>query len=126
MKHSLYPILAAVMLAIAAAPASRAMAQAAPVELRILAINDFHGNLRPPAGGIAVADPQAKSSKIAVAAGGAEHMATPVKQPREGLNNTMFVAAGYLIGASPLLSAMFHDEPTTESLSMMGLDISAV
>jgi len=126
MKHSLYPILAAVMLAIAAAPASRAMAQAAPVELRILAINDFHGNLRPPAGGIAVADPQDKSSKIAVAAGGAEHMATLVKQLREGRNNTIFVAAGDLIGASPLLSAMFHDEPTIESLSMMGLDISAV
>ena len=38
----------------------------------------------------------------------------------------MFVAAGDLIGASPLLSAMFHDEPTIESLSLMGLAISAV
>jgi 5'-nucleotidase len=125
MRQSLYPILAAVTLAIAPAPVSRA-AQAAPVELRILAINDFHGNLRPPAGGIAVTDPDDKTRKIAVAAGGAEHMATLVKQLREGRKNTIFVAAGDLIGASPLLSAMFHDEPTIQSLSMMGLEISSV
>ena len=38
----------------------------------------------------------------------------------------MFVAAGDLIGASPFLSAMFHDEPTIESMSMMGLEITSV
>ena len=36
------------------------------------------------------------------------------------------MAAGDLIGASPLLSALFHDEPTIESLSAMGLEITAV
>jgi 5'-nucleotidase len=126
MKHPLSPILAALVLAVAAGPASRANAQAAPVEVRILAINDFHGNLRPPPGGIAIADPADKTKKIAVAAGGAEHMATLVKQLRQGHANTIFVAAGDLIGASPFLSAMFHDEPTIESMSMMGLAISAV
>ena len=45
---------------------------------------------------------------------------------REGHSNTIFVAAGDLIGASPFLSSMFHDEPTIESLSMMGLALSAV
>ena len=59
-------------------------------------------------------------------AGGAEQMATLVRQLREGHPNTIFVAAGDLIGASPFLSAMFHDEPTIESLSMMGLELSAV
>jgi 5'-nucleotidase len=53
-------------------------------------------------------------------------MATLVKQLHQGHANFMFVAAGDLIGASPLLSAMFHDEPTIESLSMMGLALSAV
>ena len=53
-------------------------------------------------------------------------MATLVKQLRAEKKNTIFVAAGDLIGASPLLSAMFHDEPTIESLSMMGLAISSV
>jgi 5'-nucleotidase len=122
MRYSLYQILAAVMLA-AASPAS---AQGAPVELRILAINDFHGNLRPPPGGIRITDPGDNTKKIAVAAGGAEHMATLVRQLREQAKNTVFVAAGDLIGASPFLSAMFHDEPTIESLSMMGLDVASV
>ncbi|MGC1559639.1 MAG: bifunctional metallophosphatase/5'-nucleotidase [Bradyrhizobium sp.] len=99
---------------------------APPVDLRILAINDFHGYLKPPAGGIRIADPADKTKKIAVAAGGAEHMATLVKQLRQDRKNTIFVAAGDLIGASPLLSALFHDEPTIESLSMMGLDLASV
>ena len=127
MNHLLRPILAAVTLAILAGPASETLAQStAPVELRILAINDFHGNLRPPPGGIRIADPNDKTRKTQVAAGGAEYMATLVKQLREGHPNTIFVAAGDLIGASPLLSGLFHDEPTIESLSMMGLAISAV
>jgi 5'-nucleotidase len=108
-------------------PASRSGAETpAPVDLRILAINDFHGNLRPPPGGIRIADPNDKTKKIAVAAGGAEYMATLVKELREGHKNNIFVAAGDLIGASPFLSAMFHDEPTIESLSMMGLAVTSV
>jgi 5'-nucleotidase len=107
--------------------AATSLAQtAAPIDLRILAINDFHGYLRPPPGGISIVDPEDRTKKVMVPAGGAEHMATLVGQLRAGRSNTVFVAAGDLIGASPFLSAMFHDEPTIESLSMMGLDISAV
>ena len=114
------------MLAVALDPVSHASAQTAPVELRILAINDFHGYLQPPPGGIRITDPDDKTKKITVPAGGAEHMATLVRQLRERAKNTVFVAAGDLIGASPFLSAMFHDEPTIESLSMMGLDVASV
>src|SRR4051794_23228960 len=117
----------AVALSLGLALASPAHAQTpAPVELRILAINDFHGNLRPPPGGIRIADPADKSKKIVVNAGGAERMATLVNQLRDGHKNTIFVAAGDLIGASPFLSAMFHDEPTIEAMSMMGLALSSV
>src|SRR5882724_6152188 len=126
MRYPLSPLLAVVTLVLALGPAARVSAQTAPVELRILAINDFHGNLRPPPGGIRIADPDDKTKKIMVQAGGAEHMATLVNQLREGHKNTIFVAAGDLIGASPFLSAMFHDEPTIESLSMMGLALSSV
>lgn len=122
MRHLLR--LTAFTLALATLPASAQTA--APVELRILAINDFHGNLRPPPGGIRIGDPEDKAKKVMVAAGGAEYMATLVKQLREGHRNTIFVAAGDLIGASPFLSAMFHDEPSIEALSMMGLAISSV
>src|SRR5580698_4156602 len=125
-KLPLCPILAAAMLLVASGPASRALAQAAPVDVRILAINDFHGNLMPPTGGIRIVDPGDRTRKIVVPAGGAEQMATLVKQLRDGHDNTIFVAAGDLIGASPFLSAMFHDEPTIESLSMMGLAIASV
>src|SRR6266702_4055184 len=118
-------ILAGLTLAFAAATPCCAQT-AAPVDLRILAINDFHGYLRPPPGGITIADPEDRTKKITVPAGGAEHMATLVGQLREGHRNTIFVAAGDLIGASPFLSAMFHDEPTIEALSMMGLNISSV
>lgn len=122
MRHFLR--LTSFALALCALPA--AAQTAGPVELRILAINDFHGNLRPPPGGIRINDPEDKSKKVMVAAGGAEYMATLVKQLREGHKNTIFVAAGDLIGASPFLSAMFHDEPSVEALSMMGLAITSV
>jgi len=123
MKVFSRPVLA---LAIILAPTPSLAQTPAPVDLRILAINDFHGYLRPPPGSITITDPEDKTRKIAVPAGGAEHMATLVGQLREGRKNTIFVAAGDLIGASPFLSAMFHDEPTIEALSMMGLNISSV
>jgi 5'-nucleotidase len=107
------------------APPSTATLQTTTA-VTILAINDFHGNLRPPFGGIGIADPNDTSKRIAVPAGGSEHMATLVKQLRVKRRHSVFVAAGDLIGASPLLSALFHDEPTVESLSLMGLEITAV
>jgi 5'-nucleotidase len=125
LPRPILPVLAA-LLAVTG-PVALSTAEAADtVDLRILAINDFHGYLRPSPGGIKIADPADKTRKIMVEAGGAEHMATLVKQLREGNKNNIFVAAGDLIGASPLLSAMFHDEPTIESLSMMGLAVASV
>lgn len=117
-------LLGALLLAV---PVTATVAQdRPPVELRILAINDFHGNLEPPPGGIRISDPADATKKVAVAAGGAERMATLVHKLRSEAKNSVFVAAGDLIGASPLLSSMFHDEPTIESMSLMGLEISSV
>jgi 5'-nucleotidase len=90
-----------------------------PVRVQILGLNDFHGNLEPPAG---------SSGRIeGVDAGGAEYLATHVAQ-LEATNpkNTIVVSAGDLIGASPLLSALFHDEPTIEAMNHLGLDLNAV
>ena len=115
--------LALAALALSAAPA--AAQTSAPVDLRILAINDFHGYLRP-SPGIRISDSNDKEKKVLVPAGGSERMATLVRELREGHKNNIFVAAGDLIGASPFLSALFHDEPTIESMSMMGLALSAV
>ncbi|CAD5373283.1 5'-nucleotidase [Rubrivivax sp. A210] len=108
------------------AAASPAAATSALVPLRVLAINDFHGNLKPPSGGLRMADPARPGATIEVAAGGAEHLATALETLRAGQANHIFVAAGDLIGATPLLSALLHDEPTIESLGLMGLEVSAV
>jgi 5'-nucleotidase len=127
MKRSFHHLRAAVMLLAGLGLAAPCQAQTADtVDVRILAINDFHGYLRPPPGGIRITDPADTTKKTVVLAGGSERMATLVRQLREGHHNTIFVAAGDLIGASPFLSAMFHDEPTIESLSMMGLALSSV
>src|ERR1700761_3732600 len=99
MSNGLLRIIAVSIVTLVPAFASRAAD--APVDVRILAINDFHGYLRPSAGGIRIADPNDKSKKITVAAGGAETMATLVKQLRAPVKNSIFVAAGDLIGASP-------------------------
>lgn len=88
------------------------------VEVQLLALNDFHGNLEPPAG---------SSGRVGTTnAGGAEYLATHVKSLEQTNRNTIVVAAGDLIGATPLLSAAFHDEPTIEAMNQIGLDLSAV
>ena len=97
-----------------------------PVKVRVLAINDFHGNLRPAPGGVRLPDPANPGKTVVTPAGGAEHLATAVAELRRANPNHVFVAAGDLIGATPLLSALFRDEPTIESMGLMGLEISAV
>jgi 5'-nucleotidase len=97
-----------------------------PVQVKILAINDFHGNLRPPQGGIRIRDPQDPSKTVNVPAGGSEHMATALNELRAKNPNHIFVGAGDLVGATPLVSALFHDEPTIEAMNLMGLEASAV
>lgn len=93
------------------------------VNLQILSLNDFHGNLEPPSGSSGrVTLPDATT----VDAGGAEYLATHIKSLQEGQEHSIFVAAGDLIGATPLLSALFHDEPTIEAMNLMGLKISSV
>ncbi len=124
-KHclALLTALLATLLGACAGPAPRGTT---PVAVKVLAINDFHGNLKPPLGGIRIKDPADPTKTINVAAGSAEHLATAVAQMRQKNPNHIFVAAGDLIGASPLLSALFRDEPTIQSLSLMGLEASAV
>ncbi|HJV70825.1 bifunctional metallophosphatase/5'-nucleotidase [Ideonella sp.] len=108
-----------------AAPAVPAP-RSASVELKILAVNDFHGNLKPPTGGFRQPDPAHPGKTISLPAGGAEYLASAVKSAAGGAPHHVFVAAGDLVGASPLLSALFHDEPTIESLGLMGLELAAV
>jgi 5'-nucleotidase len=89
---------------------------------RILGFNDFHGALEPPVGSGGVVN--------GTPAGGAEYLATHVKRLRaagEANGQKVITAgAGDLVGATPLISAAFHDEPSIEALSQLGLDVSSV
>lgn len=95
-----------------------------PVPVQVLSFNDFHGQLEAPAGSSATLGAAEDPSNTVV--GGAEHLATHLSQLREGVRHSTTVAAGDLIGGTPFLSGLFHDEPAVESLDAMGLDISSV
>ncbi len=95
------------------------------IDVQILAINDLHGQLEPPSGTM-VAGYYANGTAIRVPAGGVEYLATYIKNLSSKNPNTFVVSAGDNIGASPLISALFHDEPTIKALNLMGFDFSAV
>ena len=88
------------------------------VHLQVLAINDFHGYLEPPSG--------ANGRWLEQPVGGVEFLATHINNLRAGAPNTIVLSGGDNIGASPMLSSLFHDEPTIEALSALGLDFSTV
>lgn len=94
-----------------------AAANTPPVQLRVLAFNDFHGQLEPTT---------VTTSDGRVEAGGAAYLAAHLEVERAGAPHSVTVSAGDLVGGSPLLSATFHDEPTILAMNAMGLDLNGV
>lgn len=94
------------------------------VEVALIAFNDFHGNLQPP--GRAIRHPSAAGDVVTVPAGGAAYFASAIAALRARNPNSLVVSAGDLIGASPLISSLFLDEPTIEAMNLAGLDFNAV
>jgi 5'-nucleotidase len=86
------------------------------VELQVLGVNDYHGHLEADTPGSVDGEP----------AGGGEYLAAKLNELRAGAKNSLTVAAGDLIGGTPALSSLFHDEPSVESLNAMQLDVSSV
>ena len=121
----LVALCALVVFVLALAPtAFGAAAKAKDTFVQLLAINDFHGNLQPPSGSSGrIAD---GARRATVNAGGVEYLATWIKALRTTNPNTITVGAGDLIGASPLISGLFHDEPTIEAMNALGLDVTGV
>lgn len=83
-------------------------AEVAPVDIDIVTINDFHGRIEQSA-----------------PAAGAAVLAGAVEQVRAENPNTIFAAAGDLIGASTFTSFIQDDNPTIDALNAAGLDVSA-
>ncbi|GAA2346172.1 bifunctional metallophosphatase/5'-nucleotidase [Dactylosporangium salmoneum] len=93
------------------------------VTAQLLGFNDFHGNIDPPTGSGGLIN--------GVPAGGSEYLGTALNKLRakakaEGIHNSDTVVAGDNIGASPLVSAAFHDEPAIEVLNAMHVDLASV
>jgi 5'-nucleotidase len=92
--------------------------------VQLLSFNDYHGHLD--AGSRDVMDEELDPSQTPV--GGGVNLATALEQLRAGApgGNSLTVAAGDLIGGSPFESALFHDEPSVESMNAMELDVTSV
>jgi 5'-nucleotidase len=105
-------------------PASRPAQQASPIEVQILALNDFHGNIETPSEPTSIR--QADGTVLKARVGGAAQLAAALERARTGQRNTVTVAAGDLIGASPLASAYFLDEPTIDAMNLIGLSVASV
>ena len=116
----MFTCVATIATAVACASITRGPSPAAGgvVNVQVLAINDFHGNLEPPSGASGRVD--------TVDAGGVEHLGAHIARLEATNPYTVVVSAGDNIGASPFLSGMFHDEPTIEALGAIGLDVSTV
>src|SRR4051812_31924114 len=85
-------------------------------DVHVLAFNDLHGTLDP-----------AGQNLYGQFAGGAAYLAKAVKD-RQAMygENQATVFAGDNIGASPLASALFHDEPTMVATNLMHADFGSV
>ncbi|AXQ30374.1 bifunctional metallophosphatase/5'-nucleotidase [Solimonas sp. K1W22B-7] len=105
-----------------AEPVTEVPAQAT---IKLIGLNDFHGTLNPP-GNTSVPDPGDPTKTVALPGGGAAWLATLVAQEKAKNPLNVVVAAGDLIGATPLVSALFRDEPTIEALNLAGLEFSSV
>ncbi|MEU2427415.1 bifunctional metallophosphatase/5'-nucleotidase [Streptomyces sp. NPDC007851] len=96
-------------------------------DVQLLSFNDLHGNLEPPAGSSGrVTETEADGTTRTIDAGGVEYLATHLREARKGHPYSVTAAGGDMVGASPLISGLFHDEPTVEALNELDLDVTTV
>ncbi|MGW7265742.1 bifunctional metallophosphatase/5'-nucleotidase [Streptomyces sp. NPDC054842] len=96
-------------------------------DVQLLSFNDLHGNLEPPTGSSGrVTHLNEDGTTRTIDAGGVEYLATHLRQARTGNPYSITAAAGDMVGASPLISGLFHDEPTIDALNKLDLDVTSV
>ena len=125
MRVKLFAAVAAItgLAGCATTPASRERLSA-PVEVKLIAFNDFHGNLEPPRQSVNTAP--ADAAPVRVPAGGAVYLASAIASLRAKNPESVVISAGDMIGASPLVSALFLDEPTIAAMNLIKVDYNAV
>lgn len=100
-----------------------ASAPVRPLEINLVALNDFHGNLEPSK---YTYTPPGSTQPRTIQAGGIDVLKGALDTFRKDDPDLLFVAAGDLVGASPAASSMFADEPSIEALNRMGLVASSL
>ncbi len=95
-------------------------------DVQLLSFNDLHGNLEPPGSSGRVTELQPDGTTKTIDAGGVEYLATHLREARKENPYSITAAGGDMVGASPLISGLFHDEPTIEALNGLELDVTAV
>ena len=94
-----------------------------PFTIKVIGFNDYHGTLESP-GTFGQNSAVAAASRPAV--GGAEFLASHVANLKKQNPLNVVVGAGDSIGASPLVSSLFFDEPAVETLNRIGLEFNSV
>lgn len=103
-----------------------ALKPAAPEQVTIFSINDFHGNLQSEQP-VPYQYTQNYNGKVVNgAAGGYAYLAAKLKERRAAVGASILVGAGDLMGASPMGSALLKDEPVVEALNRIDLSVTAV
>ncbi|MET3183923.1 bifunctional metallophosphatase/5'-nucleotidase [Variovorax sp. NFACC27] len=105
-------------------PPAPAPAVPGSMDVKLIAFNDLHGNLEPPK--LSITAPAKSGGTVPVPAGGAAYMASAIASLKAQNPNNAVVSAGDMIGASPLVSALFLDESTIEAVNAMKIDFNAV
>lgn len=108
----------------ASTPAPHEAEATRPVEIGIIAINDFHGSLEPPHASVSA--PDGKGGTVQVPAGGAAWLASAVRALQAKYPNHLTVSAGDLTSASQFASSIYLDEPAVGVANRIGLDFNAV
>jgi 5'-nucleotidase len=85
------------------------------VDVELVAVNDFHGNLE-----------ASKFGHDGASAGGVATLGAALQAWRQTDPQLLLIGGGDLIGASPALSSMWADEPSLVALSMLGMQASSV
>lgn len=100
---------------------------AEPVNVTVIGLNDFHGNLEPTSfAGVKIPDPADPTKTVSLRAGGIEAIGGYLAQERAKNPNVVFVGAGDLIGASPVTSSLLRDEPSTIAMTKLGMVTSSL
>jgi 5'-nucleotidase len=113
-------------LAIAPTPTPAATPPGEPVQVRLMAFNDFHGHLDSSDQSLTLADPASPGKAVRLKVGGAAALSGLTQALRQSAPHSVLISGGDLVGAAPLVSSLFLHESTIDVMNRLGLDLGVV